>query len=60
MAIAGARDHKELVDHLNLEQPVLVGWSMACNELLKYTEQFGTAYVGGMALVDGYIADKLN
>src|SRR5262249_27217104 len=31
-----ARDYKELVDHLNLKQPVLVGWSMACNELVKY------------------------
>jgi non-heme chloroperoxidase len=55
-----ARDYKELVDHLNLKQPVFVGWSMACNELLKYAEQFGTENVAGMALVDGYIADKLN
>jgi non-heme chloroperoxidase len=55
-----ARDYKELVDHLSLEQPVFVGWSMACNELLKYAEQFGTENVAGMALVDGYIADKLN
>ena len=55
-----ARDYKELVDHLDLKQPVLVGWSMACNELLKYAEQFGTENVAGMVLVDGYIADKLN
>ncbi|HEX6881417.1 MAG TPA: alpha/beta hydrolase, partial [Terriglobales bacterium] len=37
-----ARDYKELVDHLKLKQPVLVGWSMGCGELMKYAEQFGT------------------
>lgn len=55
-----ARDYKELVDHLSLNKPVLVGWSMACNELLKYAEQFGTGDLGGLVLVDGYIADKPN
>jgi microsomal epoxide hydrolase len=55
-----ARDYKELVDHLGLKKPVLVGWSMGCNELLKYAEQFGTDEVGGLVLVDGYLPDKLN
>jgi non-heme chloroperoxidase len=55
-----ARDYKELVDHLGLKQPVLVGWSMACGELLKYVEQFGEDNVGGLVLVDGVIAVKLN
>jgi len=55
-----ARDYKELVDHLSLKKPVLVGWSMACNELLKYAEQFGTDDLGGLVLVDGYLADKPN
>jgi non-heme chloroperoxidase len=53
-----ARDYKELVDHLGLKQPVLVGWSMACGELLKYVEQFGTDNIGGLVLVDGYLTDK--
>ena len=53
-----ARDYKELVDHLALKQPVLVGWSMACGELLKYVEQFGTDNLSGLVLVDGYIAEK--
>jgi len=53
-----ARDYKELVDHLDLRQPVLVGWSMACGELLKYAEQFGTGNVGGLVLVDGFVAEK--
>jgi non-heme chloroperoxidase len=55
-----ARDYKELVDHLGLKQPVLVGWSMACGELVKYAEQFGTDNVGGLVLVDGYLPEKLS
>jgi non-heme chloroperoxidase len=53
-----SRDYKELVDHLGLKQPVLIGWSMACGELVKYAEQFGTDNVGGLVLVDGYLPDK--
>jgi non-heme chloroperoxidase len=53
-----ARDYKELVDHVGLKQPVLVGWSMACGELVKYAEQFGSDNVGGFVLVDGFIPDK--
>jgi non-heme chloroperoxidase len=48
-----AHDYKELVDHLGLKQPALVGWSMGCGELLKYVDQFGTANVGAVILVDG-------
>jgi microsomal epoxide hydrolase len=55
-----ARDYKELVDHLGLKQPVLVGWSMACGELIKYSEQFGTDNVGGLVLVDGFLVQKLS
>jgi non-heme chloroperoxidase len=53
-----ARDYKELVDHLGLKRPVLVGWSMACGELAKYAEQFGSDNVGGFVLVDGFLSDK--
>jgi non-heme chloroperoxidase len=53
-----ARDYKELVDQLGLKQPVLVGWSMACGELVKYAEQFGTENVGAFVLVDGFLAEK--
>ena len=55
-----SRDYKELVDHLGLKQPVLVGWSMACGELVKYAEQFGTSNVGGLVLVDGYLSERQN
>jgi non-heme chloroperoxidase len=55
-----ARDYKELVDQLGLKQPVLVGWSMGCGELLSYVEQFGEDGIGGLVLVDGLIPAKLN
>jgi non-heme chloroperoxidase len=55
-----SRDYKELIDHLNLQQPVLVGWSMACGELLKFVEQFGTKNLAGLVLVDGLLWDKQN
>jgi non-heme chloroperoxidase len=53
-----ARDYKELVDHLHLKRPVLVGWSMGCGELMKYVEQFGTDNLSGLVLVDGLLWDK--
>src|SRR5271154_2137176 len=53
-----ARDYKELVDHLGLKHPVLIGWSMACGELIEYAEQFGTENIRGIVLVDGFISDK--
>jgi microsomal epoxide hydrolase len=58
LAETRARDYKELVDRLGLNQPVLVGWSMGCAELVKYAEQFGTENVGGLVLVDGFLSDK--
>ena len=53
-----ARDYKELVDQLSLKRPVLVGWSMACGELMKYVEQFGGDDIGGLVLVDGFLSEK--
>ena len=55
-----ARDYKELIDQLGLKQPVLVGWSMACGELIKYAEQFGSDNVAGFVLVDGFVTDKVS
>jgi non-heme chloroperoxidase len=55
-----ARDYKELVDHLGLKQPVFVGWSMACGEMIKYVELFGTDNMAGLVIVDGFVADKFS
>jgi len=54
------RDYKELVDQLGLKQPVLIGWSMGCGELLSYVEQFGDDGISGLVLVDGLIPAKQN
>src|ERR1700752_2275401 len=48
-----ARDYKELVDQLGLKQPVLIGWSMGCGELLSYVDQFSEDGIRGLVLVDG-------
>jgi non-heme chloroperoxidase len=55
-----ARDYKQLVDQLGLKQPVLVGWSMGCGELLSYVEQFGEDNIRGLVLVDGLIPANKN
>ena len=55
-----ARDYRERVDGLGLKQPVLVGWSMACAELIKYAEQFGSDNVSSYVLVDGLLSAKLS
>jgi non-heme chloroperoxidase len=55
-----ARDYKELVDQLGLKQPVLIGWSMGCGELLSYVEQFGEDGISGLVLVDGLIPAEQN
>jgi non-heme chloroperoxidase len=54
-----SRDYKELIDHLQLKRPVLVGWSLACSELMKYVEQFGTDNLAGLVLVDGLLWERL-
>lgn len=53
-----ARDYKELVDHLALRHPVLVGWSMGSAELILYAEQFGTDNIASIVLVDENILEK--
>src|SRR5437879_2256842 len=48
-----AQDLKELIDHLQVNDAVLVGWSLAVPELLTYAELFGTKNIGGFVFVDG-------
>jgi non-heme chloroperoxidase len=55
-----ARDYKQVVDQLGLKQPVLIGWSMGCGELLSYVEQFGEDGIRGLVLVDGLIPAAQN
>jgi len=49
---ARARDIKAVVSQLHLAPVVMVGWSMAVNELLAYVDQFGTGDIAALVLVD--------
>ena len=55
-----AKDIKDLIDRLNLEPVVLVGWSMAGPEILSYVDQFGTKTVSAVVLVDSFVGDEPN
>ncbi len=51
---ARARDIKAVVDQLKLAPVVLIGWSMGVGEVVAYVDQFGTADLAGIVLVDGF------
>jgi microsomal epoxide hydrolase len=55
-----ARDYKELVEQLKLAPTVLVGWSLGVPEVLTYVQEFGTASLRGVVLVDGMIGSDPN
>lgn len=50
-----ARDIHELIAHLKAQKVVLVGWSMGVPEVLECVEQFGTADIAGVVLVDNFV-----
>ncbi len=50
-----AQDIKEVMDKLSLAPTVLVGWSLGATEVMAYVDQFGTASLRGIVLVDGVI-----
>ena len=47
------RDIGELLEHLNLSDVILVGWSMGVREVLTYVGTSGTRRVAALALVEG-------
>lgn len=47
-----AQDLEELLDYLNLEDILLVGWSMGAMTLFDYVRQFGTSRLSGIVIVD--------
>jgi len=51
-----SRDFEELMDHLQLRDVTMVGWSMGVPEALIYTSQFGTSRLRALVLVDGFVA----
>lgn len=54
-----ARDIHEVVGRLNLSPVVLVAWSRAVPESMSLIEQFGSAKIRAMVLVDGTLVREL-
>jgi non-heme chloroperoxidase len=55
-----AQDINELIEHLNLDRVVLVGWSLGVPEILTYAEHYGGSRVRAYVLVDGFAWEKLD
>ncbi len=52
-----ARDMRQFIDALQLQRPVLLGWSMGGFVVFDYIRQFGTGEVGGVVIVDEAASD---
>lgn len=48
-----AEDIQAILTELEIDQPVLVGWSYGCRVISAYLEIYGQAALGGIALVGG-------
>ena len=57
LALARARDIKELIHHLNIDQFVLIGWSLGVMESLDYVQRYGTKGLNGLVLIDNSIGE---
>jgi non-heme chloroperoxidase len=55
-----ARDIKAVIDHLQLTNVVLVGWSLAASEVLSLCDQFSPQSVRALALVDGDLSYQIS
>ncbi len=50
-----AQDISELLEHLDLHDAVLLGWSNGVPDALTFVDQNGTAKLRGLVLVDGFV-----
>lgn len=50
-----AQDIKELLEHLQLRNVVLLGWSNGVPDVLTFVEQNGAENLRGVVLVDGFL-----
>ncbi|MBI5611873.1 MAG: alpha/beta hydrolase [Gammaproteobacteria bacterium] len=53
-----ARDIHELLDAIQAERAVLVGWSLGVLEALAYVDQFGSDRLNALVLVDNSIGEE--
>lgn len=47
-----AKDLKELITNLDLEKPILIGWSMGAMVIFEYIKQFGTKDIEKIGILD--------
>lgn len=52
-AFSRAKDIKAVVDALQLQPLILIGWSLAVGEVVNYAAHFGSDGLSGLVLVDG-------
>ena len=52
-AFSMAKDIKAVVDALQLEPLILIGWSLAVPEVINYAYHFGLKSLKGLVLIDG-------
>jgi non-heme chloroperoxidase len=52
-----ARDLHEVLAQLKITEYVLVGWSQGAQDVSAYLQQFGTASIAGIVLVDSPVSD---
>jgi non-heme chloroperoxidase len=50
-----AQDIRQILDHLDLHDVILLGWSNCVPEVLSFVDRYGTADVSGIVLVDGLV-----
>lgn len=51
-----AQDLKELIDFLDLDQVVLMGWSLGASVVCVYAELFKEYRLGGIGMIDAFIS----
>jgi non-heme chloroperoxidase len=51
-----AQDLRTLLDHLNVQRPVLIGWSQAVEDIAAFINRYGTGDLSGIVLVDAAIS----
>lgn len=54
-AFSRAKDIKAVVDALQLQPLILIGWSLAVGEVVNYAAHFGLGGLIGLVLVDGLL-----
>jgi microsomal epoxide hydrolase len=57
LALKRASDIKELLQYLEIQQFVLIGWSLGVMESLDYVQRYGTEGLKGLVLIDNSIGE---